>query len=477
MTSWISETCAKLPTYADDVTSKFYYPKFAVIRSKKLKIPQIVIAFCSVALVLCYELIYNLRFMRLTPLAIDFHPMMFPALSNFWECSSYSKADCVNDIPEDEPQCHMSQTVDIFDVTAKKWLPHNITPTCRAFDHSEDVHTDNNRVDLSTRTVHFVETKSNTTGVWDMAPGSVTQTLTIGAMQVVGFGGLLFVPAQEVRHDLFSMQGFLQFANEDTPRRIQCSKGEGPWQDCGSLHQGNYWKSRYPNVASLESPGWRYNDTGCGVYNSYVRCHVSTLLEAAGINHIDKLIDGKSPRNFGVSLQVHVEVTNMDGHDFWSFPWGSKPKYVISVTSPGHTNPLPIRQSRHDHGKPNIRERVDHFGIALNFQSSSRWGHFDPLVALASFVVAITFISYSRIVVNYVVLQLYYLCNFKQIYKVFRYNVFVPGPSEDDLTEHTRATRTSIDEGRHLDEFESKQRSALRDGLKTLLQSRSLCEP
>ena len=53
---------------------------------------------------------------------------------------------------------------------------------------------------------------------------------------------------------------------------------------------------------------------------------------------MDKNANSKPSRRLkGVTLNVEFKLTNWDVSDFWTWPFGTKPKYIVNVKASGRS--------------------------------------------------------------------------------------------------------------------------------------------
>jgi hypothetical protein len=418
----------------DEFITNFEYNKVAIIKSKRLRIPELVIGGILFAIVLLHQLIYKLRFLKEAPVRVEFSAKLLPTYSNWWDCSSYS-GSCKRDIPKNPDFCSKKYKMEVWNPQLKKTEVRDSKMDCRSFDFDRDVELSSDWVMASTRTVTVHEVKDEENGEWKLVPGDMQQHLMNGVSQMLAFRGLTG-PSEYIDRPLAEIQGFIKFANESTPRRIQCADEHKFLEDCPNFQGGSYWSKSYPAVSGSDpTPEVRHDATGCFVVAGFVRCHMSTLLAAAGVDLDKEVKKGETPRVAGFTLDVNVHLTNWDSGDFWSFPYGLKPKYIIEVKRRDLVNKLWIRQSyQYYHG--GSRERTDHYGIRLLFGTTVTWGCVDLLTLGASAVIAASFFAYASQFVTSVLLKVYDMIGHKEVSTLFKYNVEVFGSSDKDAAQH-----------------------------------------
>ena len=120
-----------------------------------------------------------------------------------------------------------------------------------------------------------------------------------------------------------------------------------------------------------------------------VYCHLPELLKAAGVNLDEHDSRHSSPRVQGKVLKVQLKLTNMDEHDFWTWPIGRKPKYVIEVSS-SRGSDADMYRTYHDQrdADTSSRLRTDHYGITLVTSCTSSWAEFSISGLLSTLVIA-----------------------------------------------------------------------------------------
>ena len=262
-------------------------------------------------------------------------------------------------------------------------------------------------------------------------------------IQMVAFDGTL--PAGLQIRSLGQLQGFLRYRNvtdeKKSVRRIPFAK-QSKWvdqaPDSTSYPFWDFWKSEYPIEAvspSVAEPSFFHNGTGCFMVEGWALfCHLTELLRAAGVD-LDAQSD-KSPsmRTMGMTLSVQFKLTNWDISDFWSWPIGLKPKYIIEVVNAGRSSSSLYRMYERLEHNETFRGRFDHKGITLLVTTTTSWANFSPSNLISTLVIAAGFLKYANMFVTSVLIKVYsMLGQTKHISQLYTYNARSKSVHEEEV--------------------------------------------
>eukprot|EP00931_Biecheleriopsis_adriatica_P081215 TRINITY_DN5454_c0_g1_i2.p1 TRINITY_DN5454_c0_g1~~TRINITY_DN5454_c0_g1_i2.p1 ORF type:complete len:483 (+),score=53.36 TRINITY_DN5454_c0_g1_i2:31-1479(+) len=289
----------------DRFFTNFYTPQLVIIRSKKLRVPEVIITFGFLVAAACI-FVRNLRcFDRVDVFAssiVNFRaPSTCPLVENL---ETHGQCREIRQRISDFPECQS--------------LPQNVTG-CKVVSLDE------------------LNSFSRSAGQGTMLALSSTEYLeeacaeesncfwrTIGApaatYYAVGVENIMVHLRAQFKHqdgsqNLFDTQGFLQFWNETEPRLIP-----NRMTRTGGHYFADFFENKYRSHVcgdGVLQKGRTCASTDDGDFYS-----VGLLLEAANISL-------QSIRTRGQGLILSIDFTDFDVDDFWSHPIGPKPKYVI----------------------------------------------------------------------------------------------------------------------------------------------------
>eukprot|EP00931_Biecheleriopsis_adriatica_P081214 TRINITY_DN5454_c0_g1_i1.p1 TRINITY_DN5454_c0_g1~~TRINITY_DN5454_c0_g1_i1.p1 ORF type:complete len:482 (+),score=44.58 TRINITY_DN5454_c0_g1_i1:89-1534(+) len=290
----------------DRFLTNFYTPQLVVIRSKKLRVPELSIT-CGFLLAAAYFFVRNLRcFDRVDVFASTMVTLRPPSTCSLVE-NVETPGQCreIRQRISDFPECQS--------------LPQNVTG-CKVVSSEE------------------LASFSRTAGQGTMIALSITEYLEEACAEestcfwrAVGAPGATYYAAgventmvhlraqfkhQDGSQNLFDTQGFLQFWNETEPRLIPNAMTERT----GGHYFADFFEDKYRSHVcgdGILQKGRTCASTDDGDFYS-----VGLLLEAANISL-------QSIRTRGQGLILNIDFSDLDVDDFWSHPIGPKPKYVI----------------------------------------------------------------------------------------------------------------------------------------------------
>ena len=261
---------SKSSSRLDNFLTEFVTEKKAVIRSKSLRIPEIIVNACLVTGVLGYHLVYELNFfVERNDLSPDVRPNLYPTFRNWWGCT-LADGSCRYDVPEPDTleYCTEKQTNSVWDKDQIQFIRKSALINCSKFNMAEDYQTKSGQLWITTYE-ELVKEGKDSHGSWQQVAHVAGTRLISGAEQIVIFHGTLPGRLGVEATTLGHMQGFLKYANETDVqvRRIPFAR-EGKWLNAGArLAMLKYdWTSQYPEDAVSGNdpmPEFFYNSTGC----------------------------------------------------------------------------------------------------------------------------------------------------------------------------------------------------------------------
>lgn len=278
-----------------DFFTGFSVHPVVTIRSKYLKVPQII------CLSLAFAAVFGTSAARLwifEPVAVQVVPFLEvrrPA-SNFWTCSA-READCnVSSWPRRPSYC---------DKPAAKCYPFHFAEILPAGDFlGSGVAIGLSQKEWCSPLEHSCIGRDNSTK-W-------VQNVEDLTIKVRTSFHVVDKNAHKIRaHEL---QSVLQFKNGTTMRLWNRNDSE---HEVYPVQHGEWFKRRYP-----ERCGHSTGDVGTcmsTIWGEYITLKI--LFEAAGAD-----LDASWDR--GMTLDFGIIFSSMDANEFWSWPWGFKPKIV-----------------------------------------------------------------------------------------------------------------------------------------------------
>ena len=403
---------------------------------------------CLIAGVLCYHLVYKLHFfVERNDLSPDVRPIFSPTYRNWWKCAS-AGGTCQYDMPEPDSfkYCRVNQTNSIWDHDEEEFVSKSELINCSMFNMAEDYQAKAGQLWITTYEERVKERKDSQ-GSWQQIPQVAGTRLASGAEQIVIFHGTLPGGLGVKATTLGQMQGFINHAHEShaKARRIPFAR-KGEWLTDGETRAllKHDWASQYPKKAVRyddPKPECFFNSTGCfqvadvgmGVY-----CHLTELLYAAGVK-LEATYDHDATYGWrcsacvsGIVLKVQLKLTNMDVHDFWTWPIGRKPKYVIEVSTSRGSDAEMYRTYHDQHDSDDsVRLRTDHYGIHVVTSSTTCWAEFSISGLISTLVIAAGVVKYAHIFVNHILVSAYSNLGCIHISRLYRYNTTTKSAHEE----------------------------------------------
>jgi len=355
-----------LKAAAKDYTSIFYVPQMAAIRSKWLRVPELMVTVMLFVAFVAYSYLYKLGFMtKLQP-----HTMAWIAPSevqtNFATCMrAFGNCTVVEPDLAAYPHC------------AQSGNPNAKFP-CKVFAQSE---------------------LFNAVGTAGLTVGTFVSDLSGDADAnhhyfVAAVEDLNMVRVMARAHDLLSddslslkAQGYMQFQGEEQPRVIPTTVLMPGRVDAQGMLEGQKMCGR----TDPSSPdGNVCISANLGDYYS-----VGVLLRAANVTLSDTL------RITGTLITLHIYLTNLD--DFWVWPVGFKPKYIVTPRVAQYADvgarPPPEFFDRmvFDLASTSTASRTQRVsGIRFTIEVETHMGRIDIITAVSNLAVASVVLSVAK---------------------------------------------------------------------------------
>lgn len=411
----------------EDFVTNYRIPKMVTIRSRWLRIPELILQGLILFYIVIYELVYKLSFMKKSPATAESNLQLLSPQANFWNCSEAAN-DCILMIPDP------SNTA-LYPYCGAPSRPASMDG-CGSFD-TKDITPGGNANTLFVATVVGRIAQERCTG--EFCQDIWTKTGRSFEEYVTGIEDFLI----KIRHSFTSVKGtqdqkgtdvagYFLYRGEDIPRSIQCYAQEGVVDDCKWVPSARW--------AGVRPCGTDYqNRTACFGTLSGDYVSVGMILDAAGID-----LDGEdNVRYHGLTLELGIRYTNMDPRDFWlGRPVGPKFKYVIepkplkmaSVGS-GDFGAWEVRYSQEL--EPSQRTLSSKRGLVIATRIKGELGQIVLFHAALTISIALALFRIGQLVINHGLVTLY--ANFadakhvKVMYDLWHEDVT---PAEEVVQEH-----------------------------------------
>jgi hypothetical protein len=242
-----------------------------------------------------------------------------------------------------------------------------------------------------------------------------------------------------------SAMGFLQPADLSKPplridfsdRACDINKKQGTF-DCDA--QMPQWERISPHKCGAQVSA---SNRTCmsSVEGDYIS--IGVLLEAAGIS-LDEPSAAEENRSLkrtlrhdGVIVQLGVAFTNMDPHDFWTFPIGASCKYTLypnRAVYSGQDDSLNTRVTYSADGTHRVKTTSR--GITLALDSDGTLGIMSFAHILTTIVVSTAVLAYGHLIVNYGLTEIYMrIPSRKHVGLLHALSVYEFTPTEEEMYE------------------------------------------
>lgn len=344
------------------------------IRSKWLRIPELVLLVCFVTAFILYDYLYLLGFLTV----VDTYEEVWIGGAR------RSIASCL----ESEYNC------DYIEPKADR-----VKDYCATGDENES----SGKLPCSTFSQYpptsvLVNTDSSskiTFGTCVVYPNK-TKVYVAGAEHTMAMKFLVLVSdlTGSVSMDLTQTTGYVSFLGEPTPRLLNKGFTNDPGDDSDTeLCGGNNFHDPdlVSSLCTLFPP--------LGVYMS-----LEALLRAANVSI-------SAVRKRGASIDMSIDFTNMEG--FWSFPVGFKPKYTITPRKTAYDangfSPDEFYWRRLNVVKDGVKEVDDVIvkGVRINLYASSVVGEFLLFDAISKLTLASVVLGFVKMFVSTVLTAIY----------------------------------------------------------------------
>eukprot|EP00929_Paragymnodinium_shiwhaense_P020936 TRINITY_DN13798_c0_g1_i1.p1 TRINITY_DN13798_c0_g1~~TRINITY_DN13798_c0_g1_i1.p1 ORF type:complete len:507 (+),score=78.01 TRINITY_DN13798_c0_g1_i1:70-1521(+) len=372
-------------------------PKLVTVKSPLLKVPYLVTTTSLTLFLVFYNLVYKLEFLTPTESYGTSVVDLLPPLGNFWTCTDLDEDCHYRPTPaKDFAYCEPDPSIPSHGCT---FLDHHyVSPetfTQSVFIATSMTHLQQKKQDFNIQNRSWITTDSNRSFI-------------------VGVENYLM----KIRHSFLSQacddgcgntetQGFLHFKNESLRRIASCDLLGIQSAGCISNYRPIADEWAEIEACGSEEAG---SDNMCigTAWGDFIA--VKKLLEAAGVDLDEKSADGVTPRRAsGLTLVMEIKYTNDSPIDFWSSPWGLKWKYeykLHAIKSPGMVSPDAQRTIVRRKGS-NHREVFKFTGVTIFIQHTGSIRRPSVFHAVLAFVVSLSLLKVSSLVVEGFLLRLY----------------------------------------------------------------------
>jgi len=430
---------------ANNFVTEFSTNRRTVIRSKWLRIPELFICACLLAVVLGYHMVMKLDFLMSVPVESYFRITSLNPWKDWWGCAT-ELGTCRAALPDKHKQrfCTEPMMVSTWDSESRKKVltPRNVS--CQYIDLQTNVLQSPVSIMLATATSTKREyLEGGEGGIWEGIPQQHNFNFIVGGEeQMIRLEGTVRDTS------LDNLQGFLKFSHMPVPQRIRCA-AEGEWLDSCNTSFSAHWQSRYPEGDPVGKPTMSSDMEECAsLAGSGIQCPLRVLLKAAGVDLDEEVDDTGSLRKKGVSLQLHVQLTNADPHDYWNWqrPWltGPKQKYIITARV-NKVGVVPMFTTFSD-DEGNIvgqylsrnmthRKRVDQYGIHLSLVMSTTLKEFRHTYFLTVLLILFAIFNNAEFIVSRGLVKLYryFGDTTKHVSLLFDYNAVQHSMFDEDV--------------------------------------------
>mmetsp|Transcript_75947 Transcript_75947/g.222640 ORF Transcript_75947/g.222640 Transcript_75947/m.222640 type:complete len:429 (+) Transcript_75947:69-1355(+) len=356
----------------------FYVPQTVVIRSKWLRIPELITHVFVILSFLLYHFTYRLGFLTSVGPNVEVSQWLTASgvQRNFWHCI-HSKGGCEDVVPDAKSYHYCKQSGD-----------HNASRQCRHYAWEQAVHHQYpTAVTIGTAMRHFRRVRHNDTEELKLEDEYLMPGVEY--LRLVSVRIHLDEDSAPIRWDL-RVPGFMKFKGEAELRSIPLmGKSNGSMTNA----DGRLCGGADPTTLS-EGSCISFEQEAAAYFS------VEVLLRAAGISP-DEV------RDKGTVIIIKVKFDNLE--DFWSSPVGLKPKYIVTpewahFSSSASAPSWMVLNHFTDSASTRVSKMVGiHFILKVELNIAAFY--FFP--AVAKLAVISTIITLAKIFVTHVIAALY----------------------------------------------------------------------
>jgi len=180
----------------------------------------------------------------------------------------------------------------------------------------------------------------------------------------------------------------------------------------------------------------------CGSVNVFDEMSVGKMLEAAGIQ-LDSFHEGNGvpKRYIGSGVFLTVTYTDMDPVDFWTWPFGRKPKYTYNFREMHHTsspyNTTRYQSARAERANSTHRHVEHHAGIMVLTLLEGVHGTYSLSHFLMALTIFLAMLQIAKTMVNTFLVKLYSWTRFSHVAAMHQFYQMDVSPDEEAAKEAT----------------------------------------
>lgn len=131
------------------------------------------------------------------------------------------------------------------------------------------------------------------------------------------------------------------------------------------------------------------------------------LLKIAGVDLDKAVVANESHRSLGLSMEIVIVYDNMDHSEFWTWPFGPKPKYTYRIRQAPYKFGEHVTVSREHILSENTRLLVRYTGILLQAKVTGNMGSYSLSHIFISLTVIGSFLTILKVVVSAILVRCY----------------------------------------------------------------------
>mmetsp|Transcript_23821 Transcript_23821/g.43197 ORF Transcript_23821/g.43197 Transcript_23821/m.43197 type:complete len:497 (+) Transcript_23821:58-1548(+) len=131
------------------------------------------------------------------------------------------------------------------------------------------------------------------------------------------------------------------------------------------------------------------------------------LLKIAGVDLDKAVVANESHRSLGMSLEIVINYDNMDRSEFWTWPFGRKPKYTYRIRRAPYKFGEHVTVSREHILSENTRLLVRYTGILLQAKITGNMGSYSLSHIFISLTVIGSFLTILKVVMSAILVRCY----------------------------------------------------------------------
>eukprot|EP00929_Paragymnodinium_shiwhaense_P002847 TRINITY_DN10315_c0_g2_i1.p1 TRINITY_DN10315_c0_g2~~TRINITY_DN10315_c0_g2_i1.p1 ORF type:complete len:501 (+),score=62.11 TRINITY_DN10315_c0_g2_i1:68-1570(+) len=387
--------------------TQFEVKQLVVVRSPELRIPELFLFVVLILAVFVYDLGYKLNAFEVESVSVATLLELRPPQGNFWECK-VAEGDCKFAYPENTPDyCSSGRAVDGWgctSLTTAELQPQGQIPSQDMAIVLSETFIEETKCDKNTRTCYGWEPKN--TGKRDYFAKGPEVNLAVIRTNLIADSK---THSQDPWHSTGSeVQSLLRFRGSGEVKHLKAFKDGG--EEDTSIPYLDFFQTRY-HASCGNNTGTPGSCMGTP-FGDFIGLNV--LLDAANYSMSEE------DRLRGFVLTLNIVFTNCDPQDFWTWPFGFKPKVVYE--------PRVQAYSQEDFMQFEVTENTTHdrqthkFMHVVLIKTSHEGYHarFSLSFLVSQLAIASTILGVSHLIVKEVLVLAYkYTKSFKHVGLLF----------------------------------------------------------